>query len=463
MSLVVLTEYLAAMRHHLARSAVRAVATACATDTGSRSRGFYFVSASYQGRSLLSAATELALSVREAMGPDRPPHLITLFATPYSEWGAGLADTPQYVRELLTYEGQQPPVIVGGVLRSVGAGGSHTAKEGNPCVALLAAHLPGVRLMPFYTTKSSLPTLPGDGWVEVIRATRAAANAGALGPGTATARAADVASLGHVRADTMSGTSMSPHHDPQVAVGAGVTASLSVQPNDAGKYEAAGVRVGVGTAGGLLYTSPVRDENMAASDIGLGPIASQEVPSGNWWGDARHQQQNELHKMDCQLSQQQQQQQPKRVDAIPGIVDSQPQPQLAAAGRSEHLGGPKCTVTSEKASSVAALLLSAPHFTEVEELLKRLGQVAPGMQVIGGVTAPGAWGDSESNWGAVWLNDQTYAQGAVGCVLHGHFKLDTIVSPGFRGAGPVMRVTQAHGQYVLELDGEPVQRPERHA
>jgi hypothetical protein len=30
---------------------------------------------------------------------------------------------------------------------------------------------------------------------------------------------------------------------------------------------------------------------------------------------------------------------------------------------------------------VAALLLSTPHFVEVEELLKRFGQVAPGMQV----------------------------------------------------------------------------------
>lgn len=38
--------------------------------TRSSYRSFYFVSASYQGRSLLSAATELAMTVREAMGPE---------------------------------------------------------------------------------------------------------------------------------------------------------------------------------------------------------------------------------------------------------------------------------------------------------------------------------------------------------------------------------------------------------
>ncbi|GLI68876.1 hypothetical protein VaNZ11_013422 [Volvox africanus] len=441
------------MRHHLARGAIRAVATACATSNGSKARGFYFVSASYQGRSLLSAATELALTVREAMGPARPPHLITLFTTPYSEWGAGLADTPQYVRELLTYEGEQPPVIVGGVLRSVGAGSSHTAKEGAPCVALLAAHLPGVKLMPFHTTKSSLPTLPSDGWVEVVRATRAAAIRGTLDPGVP-APTVDAASLRPVSTDTMG-----PHQDPQGAAGMSGKAGPSVQQTDAENFEAMGIRAGVGTADGLPYISPRRAENMAAPDVGLGAIASQEVPNGNRGREARHRQQQELYRMDCRPSQQQQQQQPKQADAISGVADSRSQPQLAGARRSEHLGGSACSATSATASSVAALLLSAPHFTEVEDLLKRLGQVAPGMQVIGGVTAPGAWGDSESNWGAVWLNDQTYAQGVVGCVLQGPFKLDTIVSPGFRGAGPVMRVTQAQGQYVLELDGEPVQRP----
>ncbi|GIL43225.1 hypothetical protein Vafri_1026 [Volvox africanus] len=371
----------------------------------------------------------------------RPPHLITLFATPYSEWGASLADTPQYIRELLTYEGEQPPVIVGGVLRNVGVGSSHTAKEGTPCVALLAAHLPGVRLMPFHTTKSSLPTLPSDGWVEVVRATRAAAIGAAPDPGTVVAPTVDEASLRPVSTDTMG-----PHQDPQGAAGAGGMAGLSVQPTDAGNFEAAGIRAGVANAGGLPYTRPRRAENMDVPDTGLEAMASQEMSSGNWGREARHRQQ-------------QQQQQPKQADAIPGITDSRPQPQLAGAERSEHLGGSACSASPATASSVAALLLSAPHFTEVEDLLKRLGQVAPGMQVIGGVTAPGAWGDSESNWGAVWLNDQTYAQGAVGCVLQGPFKLDTIVSPGFRGAGPVMRVSQAHGQYVLELDGEPVQRP----
>lgn len=38
-------------------------------------------------------------------------------------------------------------------------------------------------------------------------------------------------------------------------------------------------------------------------------------------------------------------------------------------------------------------------------------------------------------------------------------QLDVLLTPGFRGAGPVMRVTGSAGQVVTELDGQPVQQP----
>ncbi|KXZ56575.1 hypothetical protein GPECTOR_1g517 [Gonium pectorale] len=325
-------------------------------------RGMFFVSASYQGRSLLSAATELADTVREAMGPSRPAHLVALFATPWAEWGSGLAETPNVHRRTSP---ARPPValaVPGGCPQRV-AGGSHYPREGEPCVSLLAAHLPGVRLLPFHAATGSLPSLgPSGAWTELVRAARASAGAGANAAGARAAAAPGGGGPGGGGAELAAGA------------GGGV-------PAGSGSHPAAG--------------------------------AAEE-------GD-------------------------RRAAGSSTAAEGPPPPAASAAPR--------------PAESVAALLLSTPHFLEVEELLGRFGLVAPGMQVVGGVTAPGAWGESESNWGAVWLNDQVYAKGAVGCILRGPFKLDTIASPGFRGAGPVMRVTQAQGQSVLEVDGEPVQKP----
>ncbi len=45
------------------------------------------------------------------------------------------------------------------------------------------------------------------------------------------------------------------------------------------------------------------------------------------------------------------------------------------------------------------------------------------MPVFGGVSAAGAWGESESSWGAVWMNDNVMARGAVGCVMQGPFQV----------------------------------------
>ena len=64
---------------------------------------------------------------------------------------------------------------------------------------------------------------------------------------------------------------------------------------------------------------------------------------------------------------------------------------------------------------------------QVEELLSRFGQVAPDMPVFGGVSSPGAWGESESSWGAVWVDGQVMARGAVGCVMQGPFQVRACV------------------------------------
>ncbi len=56
---------------------------------------FRFAASAYQGRSLAQGAQYLAQTVRETLGPQRPPHLLTLFITPEAEWGSSITEVPQ--------------------------------------------------------------------------------------------------------------------------------------------------------------------------------------------------------------------------------------------------------------------------------------------------------------------------------------------------------------------------------
>ncbi len=61
-------------------------------------------------------------------------------------------------------------------------------------------------------------------------------------------------------------------------------------------------------------------------------------------------------------------------------------------------------------------------------------------QVVGGVTFPDAWGDTDHSHGAAFLDDATHAQGVVGCVMTGPFQV------GKWEAGTLKRCNaQSHG------------------
>jgi hypothetical protein len=60
------------------------------------------------------------------------------------------------------------------------------------------------------------------------------------------------------------------------------------------------------------------------------------------------------------------------------------------------------------------------------------------LQVVGGVSTPGAWSQLERSHGCVYHGEAAYQEGAVGAILHGRVALDTLVTPGFRPAGPAM-------------------------
>jgi small ligand-binding sensory domain FIST len=62
----------------------------------------------------------------------------------------------------------------------------------------------------------------------------------------------------------------------------------------------------------------------------------------------------------------------------------------------------------------------------VEDLLRRLRGVLPEAPLLGGITQAAAWGQGASLRGALFLNAETYDQGAVGCLLRGPLRFDQL-------------------------------------
>ena len=77
-------------------------------------------------------------------------------------------------------------------------------------------------------------------------------------------------------------------------------------------------------------------------------------------------------------------------------------------------------------------------------------------QVIGGVTEPNAWVDTEHNFGALFMRDKVVATGAVGAFLRGPLTLTQLTAPSYRPVGSPARVTSAAGNLILGLDGAAV-------
>ena len=81
-------------------------------------------------------------------------------------------------------------------------------------------------------------------------------------------------------------------------------------------------------------------------------------------------------------------------------------------------------------SSCARHHVSAPIllFQQVDELISRIQGALPSVPLVGGVTQPNAWGVNpwgaqRSLRGAVFLNQRTYDEGAVGCFMQGPLKV----------------------------------------
>jgi small ligand-binding sensory domain FIST len=99
----------------------------------------------------------------------------------------------------------------------------------------------------------------------------------------------------------------------------------------------------------------------------------------------------------------------------------------------------------------AFIMLADPFSAHVDGLLKAFNDVFSGIPVIGGM-ASGARSPGET---ALFMNDHTYRQGAVGVALAGPVTVDAIVSQGCRPVGPLFEVTDGDANVIKMLDGKP--------
>ena len=97
-------------------------------------------------------------------------------------------------------------------------------------------------------------------------------------------------------------------------------------------------------------------------------------------------------------------------------------------------------------STVGVTVLADAAFEDVDKLLERLHVAAPNSVAVGGVVDGGA---------VMFLNDDVVRHGAVGTLVSGDFDIDTHVAHGARPVGPVMSLTHARDNAVLELDDAP--------
>ncbi len=96
------------------------------------------------------------------------------------------------------------------------------------------------------------------------------------------------------------------------------------------------------------------------------------------------------------------------------------------------------------------LLFAHPFSTPIDDLVGALDQAYPAGRKVGGLAS----GANTPESMAVFLGQDTYFYGAVGCAIWGDIAFDVIVAQGCRPVGPQLKVTKAAGTRLFELDGE---------
>ena len=99
----------------------------------------------------------------------------------------------------------------------------------------------------------------------------------------------------------------------------------------------------------------------------------------------------------------------------------------------------------------AFLLLADPFSTDATGLAASLDAAYPRAITVGGL-ASGGTGPGDH---VLFYEDGVHEEGCVGVALFGDIVVDALVAQGCRPVGRPHKVTRAHGNLVIELDGEP--------
>lgn len=97
------------------------------------------------------------------------------------------------------------------------------------------------------------------------------------------------------------------------------------------------------------------------------------------------------------------------------------------------------------------LLLVDPFTFPAEALVTGLDFAFPSGAKVGGLVS----GGTQPGNHALYLDDTTYHDGAVGLALWGDIVVDTVIAQGCRPIGRPMVITRAQENLLLELDGRP--------
>ena len=97
------------------------------------------------------------------------------------------------------------------------------------------------------------------------------------------------------------------------------------------------------------------------------------------------------------------------------------------------------------------LLLPDPFTHRTDALIASLDAAYPGLPKLGGLAS----GGRNPGEHALVLDDAVHRSGAVGVALYGDIAVDAVVAQGARPVGPLLEVTAAEDNLMLELDGRP--------
>jgi len=95
------------------------------------------------------------------------------------------------------------------------------------------------------------------------------------------------------------------------------------------------------------------------------------------------------------------------------------------------------------------IILPDPFNLNIDVLVKGLNEAFEKCTVVGGLAS----GAQKAGENVLGVNDQWYRSGAVGVVLKGDIKVDTVVSQGCRPIGRTYIVTKAEGNIIYEMGG----------